>query len=116
MYRVNSSTQLVCEIMHKITRWWDMEYKELNSYDDWLDWLLSIRLPMKQKQAFEGVCYIVWWYIWNWRNRTIFGQKIPPKAIMFDEVVSCSFFWIRFRSKTSFSWIEWLKNPNLILL
>ena len=102
--------------MHKITRWWDMEYKELNSYDDWLDWLSSIRLPMKQKQAFEGVCYIVWWYIWNWRNRTIFGQEIPPKAIMFDEVVSRSFFWIRFRSKASFSWIEWLKNPNLISL
>ena len=28
------SCQLVCEIMHKITRWWDMEYKELNSYYD----------------------------------------------------------------------------------
>nr|GEV37581.1 RNA-directed DNA polymerase, eukaryota [Tanacetum cinerariifolium] len=106
----------VTELMRLISRWWDIEYKEVNSYQDWLEWLVSIRLPVNQKQAFEGICYIVWWYIWSWHNKSIFGQLIPPKMNMFDEVVSRPFFWMRFRSKVNFSWIEWLKNPNLILL
>nr|GEX05301.1 hypothetical protein [Tanacetum cinerariifolium] len=44
---------LVTELMRLISRWWDMEYKEVNSYLDWPEWLVSIRLPVNQKQAFE---------------------------------------------------------------
>nr|GEU80903.1 RNA-directed DNA polymerase, eukaryota [Tanacetum cinerariifolium] len=45
---------LVTELMRLISRWWDMKYKEVNSYQDWLEWLVSIRLPVNQKQASEG--------------------------------------------------------------
>nr|GEW14145.1 RNA-directed DNA polymerase, eukaryota, reverse transcriptase zinc-binding domain protein [Tanacetum cinerariifolium] len=39
----------------KITRWWDMDYMEINSFEEWLEYVSSIRLPLKQKQIFEGI-------------------------------------------------------------
>ncbi|GKE33508.1 RNA-directed DNA polymerase, eukaryota, reverse transcriptase zinc-binding domain protein [Tanacetum coccineum] len=110
------SCQFSSQIMRKITRWWDLVYREINSYEEWVDWMLNIRLPSKLKQIFEGICYIVWWYTWIWRNQSIFGQETRPKALMFDDIVSRSFYWIRSRCKAKFSWIDWLKNPNLISL
>ncbi|GJZ21179.1 hypothetical protein Tco_0558218 [Tanacetum coccineum] len=89
-----------------INRWWEVDHREFDSYDEWLEWLASIRLPMKVKKVFEGICVIVWWYTWNWRNKKIFGHETSPKARIFDEIVSRRFHWIRFRSKASFSWNE----------
>nr|GEU68778.1 hypothetical protein [Tanacetum cinerariifolium] len=108
------SCKFIRDIMLKINRWWEVDHREVDSYDEWVEWMSSIRLPIKVKKVFEGICYIVWWYIWNWRNMKIFGHETSTKASIFDEVVSWSFHWIRFRSKASFSWIEWFKNPNLI--
>ncbi|GJV95904.1 RNA-directed DNA polymerase, eukaryota, reverse transcriptase zinc-binding domain protein, partial [Tanacetum coccineum] len=76
------------EIMSKILRWWDLGYQEINSYEEWTDWMLSIRLPYNLKKVFEGVCYIVWWFIWDWRNQAIFGPGFGAKSMMFDDIVS----------------------------
>ncbi|GJZ98268.1 hypothetical protein Tco_0670721 [Tanacetum coccineum] len=40
------------EIMSKILRWWDLGYQEINSYEEWTDWMLSIRLPYNLKKVF----------------------------------------------------------------
>ncbi|GKD26607.1 RNA-directed DNA polymerase, eukaryota, reverse transcriptase zinc-binding domain protein [Tanacetum coccineum] len=106
------SNQIMCKIM----RWWELDYREINSYEAWVEWMLSIRLPSKLKKVFEGTCYIVWWFIWIWRNQLLFGQDSRSKSLMFDDIVSRSFYWIRSRCKAKFSWIDWLKNPNLITL
>ncbi|GJV26540.1 RNA-directed DNA polymerase, eukaryota, reverse transcriptase zinc-binding domain protein [Tanacetum coccineum] len=110
------SCKMISNVMRKITRWWDLEYMEINSFEDWCQWISSIRLPVKQKHVFEGICYIVWWYTWNRRSLKIFGQEDPSMANVYDEVVYRSFYWIRFRCKAKFSFIDCLKNPNLILL
>ncbi|GKB98503.1 RNA-directed DNA polymerase, eukaryota, reverse transcriptase zinc-binding domain protein [Tanacetum coccineum] len=110
------SCKFVSDVMRKISRWWDMEYQELNSFEDWRQWISTLRMPSKLKQVFEGICYIVWWYIWNWRNILIFGREDLSKANILDEVVSRSFYWIRYRCKAKFSFIDWLKTPNLISL
>nr|GEV80149.1 RNA-directed DNA polymerase, eukaryota, reverse transcriptase zinc-binding domain protein [Tanacetum cinerariifolium] len=34
---------------------------------------------------------------------------------VYGEVIYHSFYWIRFRCKAKFSFIDWLKNPNLVL-
>ncbi|GJV73199.1 kinesin-like protein KIN-13B [Tanacetum coccineum] len=39
------------EIMSKISRWWDLGYQEINSYEEWTDWMLSIRLPYNLKKG-----------------------------------------------------------------
>nr|GEU79644.1 RNA-directed DNA polymerase, eukaryota, reverse transcriptase zinc-binding domain protein [Tanacetum cinerariifolium] len=114
-----SKTRWIKEVPIKINvhAWkWDLEYREINSFEDWCQWISSIRLPVKQKHVFEGICYIVWWYTWNWRNIKIFGQEDPSMVNVYDEVVYRYFYWIRFRCKAKFSFIDWLKNPNLVLL
>ncbi|GJR25752.1 RNA-directed DNA polymerase, eukaryota [Tanacetum coccineum] len=36
------SCELSKQIMCKISRWWDLVYWEINSYEEWVDWMLSI--------------------------------------------------------------------------
>nr|GEY21713.1 RNA-directed DNA polymerase, eukaryota [Tanacetum cinerariifolium] len=71
------------EILHKISRWWDVSYTEVSSYEEWLDWILNLWLSVKYKQIFEGVCYVMWWHIWSFRNKSIFGSEYPSKAVIF---------------------------------
>ncbi|GJZ68953.1 RNA-directed DNA polymerase, eukaryota, reverse transcriptase zinc-binding domain protein [Tanacetum coccineum] len=104
------------DILHKISRWWDISYMEVSTYEEWLEWILNIRLPIKHKRIFEGVCYMMWWHIWSFRNKCIFGSKFPSHAVIFEDVQSCSFYWCRYRCNSSFSWIEWLKNPHIVSL
>nr|GEV93681.1 RNA-directed DNA polymerase, eukaryota [Tanacetum cinerariifolium] len=41
------SCKMISDVMRKITRWWDLEYRETNSFEDWCQWISSIRLPVK---------------------------------------------------------------------
>ena len=107
---------IVREVLRLVSCWWDVSFMEVSTYEEWLDWLVNLRLHSKNKQLLEGVCYIMWWLIWNFRNKIIFDQTPPSKASIFDEVVARSFNWCRYRCKASFSWIDWLKNPNLVTL
>ncbi|GJY19607.1 RNA-directed DNA polymerase, eukaryota [Tanacetum coccineum] len=69
------------EVFHSISNWWDINFMELSSYEDWLEWLLNLRLSSKHKKMIEGICYIMW-----------------------------------YRSKASFSWVDWIENPHLVTL
>nr|GFA64179.1 RNA-directed DNA polymerase, eukaryota, reverse transcriptase zinc-binding domain protein [Tanacetum cinerariifolium] len=104
------------KVVKLVTRWWNVSDEEFDSYDDWVAWLVSIRLPMKNKKMLEGVFYVMWWLLWLFQNKIIFEDKAPKKEMFFDDVVSKSFCWRRHRCNASFGWNDWLKNPNLILL
>ncbi|GKC19946.1 RNA-directed DNA polymerase, eukaryota, reverse transcriptase zinc-binding domain protein [Tanacetum coccineum] len=104
---------MVRDIIRKITRWWDITYIEADSYEDWLNWLVNLRLSSNYKQALEGVFYVMWWHVWQYRNKYIFEAVSSPKAMIFEDIVSRSFYWCRNRCKASFSWNDWLKNPYL---
>ncbi|GKC73941.1 RNA-directed DNA polymerase, eukaryota, reverse transcriptase zinc-binding domain protein [Tanacetum coccineum] len=104
------------ELFRKITRWWDINFLEVSSHEEWTDWLLNLRLLSKHKKLLEGVCYVMWWHIWNFRNKSVFGASIPSKAAIFEDIVASSFHWCKHKCKASFSWLDWLKNPILITL
>ncbi|GKD13173.1 hypothetical protein Tco_1197580 [Tanacetum coccineum] len=53
------SCKFVSDVMRKISRWWDMEYQELNSFEDWRQWISTLRMPSKLKQVFEGGEWII---------------------------------------------------------
>ncbi|GJX07773.1 hypothetical protein Tco_0195705 [Tanacetum coccineum] len=55
-------------------------YTDVSSYEEWLVWMLNLRLSVKYKLSFEGVCYVMWWHVWSFRNKSVFGLKIPSKA------------------------------------
>ncbi|GKC08863.1 gypsy type transposase [Tanacetum coccineum] len=107
---------VVRQIMRKISSWWNIDYLDVNSYEEWQVWLVSIRIQSKLKGVLEGVYYGLWWYMWNFRNKLLFDKKIPKKALIFDNLVSSSFYWCKFRCKASFKWDDWLKNPYIVLV
>ncbi|GKA57666.1 hypothetical protein Tco_0756854 [Tanacetum coccineum] len=80
------------QIMRKISSWWNIDYSDVNSYEEWQVWLVSIRIQSKLKGVLEGVYYGLWWYMWNFRNKLLFDKKIPEKALIFDNLVSSSFY------------------------
>ncbi|GKE18749.1 RNA-directed DNA polymerase, eukaryota, reverse transcriptase zinc-binding domain protein [Tanacetum coccineum] len=108
--------EMAQKVSHLINRWWDVPDSEFDSYASWKVWVTNIRLPGKTKLMFEGVYNVMWWLLWWYRNQKIFEAKAPNKAVFFDDVIAKSFYWCRYRSKASFSWNDWLKNPNLIIL
>ncbi|GJT61375.1 RNA-directed DNA polymerase, eukaryota, reverse transcriptase zinc-binding domain protein [Tanacetum coccineum] len=55
-----STCQIARYIIHLITSWWNIPYMEVSSYEEWLVWILSLRLSIKHKRIFEGVCYVTW--------------------------------------------------------
>ncbi|GKA39068.1 hypothetical protein Tco_0731619 [Tanacetum coccineum] len=107
---------VVRHIIRKISSWWNIDYSDVNSYEEWRVWLVSIRIQSNLKGIREGVYYGLWWYMWNFHNKLLFDKKIPEKALIFDNLVSTSFYWCKFRCKASFKWDDWLKNPYIVLV
>ncbi|GJU80138.1 RNA-directed DNA polymerase, eukaryota, reverse transcriptase zinc-binding domain protein, partial [Tanacetum coccineum] len=50
---------MVRQIVRKITRWWDVPYVEVESYEDWYNWLVNLRISSMHKQMFEGIDKLV---------------------------------------------------------
>ncbi|GJX62629.1 putative RNA-directed DNA polymerase, eukaryota, reverse transcriptase zinc-binding domain protein [Tanacetum coccineum] len=59
------SCQFATEIFTQISRWWDVNNSEISFYEEWLDWLLNSRLQSKRRKLLDGVCYVMWWFLWN---------------------------------------------------
>ncbi|GJU76032.1 RNA-directed DNA polymerase, eukaryota, partial [Tanacetum coccineum] len=79
-------TRLVC-------RWWDLDFHSFNSYTDWQGWFKQLRLGAKSKEVLEGVFYVSWWSLWNFRNHLLFADSNPRKDAIFDEIVLRTFNW-----------------------
>ncbi|GKA14104.1 RNA-directed DNA polymerase, eukaryota [Tanacetum coccineum] len=48
------------DLYHKIASWWDINYSEFSSYEEWLEWLLNMRIQYDRKKILEGVVRINW--------------------------------------------------------
>ncbi|GJZ83158.1 hypothetical protein Tco_0648331 [Tanacetum coccineum] len=79
------------DIFRKIASWWDVNHPRVSSFEEWEMWISSLTLSSRRKQLFEGIIYIGWWSIWNFRNQVVFGSTIPSKAFLFDDIVARSF-------------------------
>nr|GEV26566.1 RNA-directed DNA polymerase, eukaryota [Tanacetum cinerariifolium] len=110
------SCSLVRHLYRKISAWWDVPFRDVHSYMEWLEWLVTMRLSSKLKDILEGVFFVLWWLIWSFRNKVLFDTKKPQKATLFDDIASISFYWCKIRCKASFSWNDWFKNPYLIIV
>ncbi|GJY38021.1 RNA-directed DNA polymerase, eukaryota [Tanacetum coccineum] len=85
------SCTMARDVYKLITRWWEVPDLIVDSYEGWLSWITEVRLPKKNKKMLEGVCYVMWWLLWWFRNKKIFEGKQIKKAMFFDELVSyCS--------------------------
>ncbi|GJR68317.1 RNA-directed DNA polymerase, eukaryota, reverse transcriptase zinc-binding domain protein [Tanacetum coccineum] len=57
------SCSLACQVWRKILLWWELDDSVFHSYNEWLNWLVNIRLPKHLKEFLEGICYVMWWLI-----------------------------------------------------
>ncbi|GJT27100.1 RNA-directed DNA polymerase, eukaryota, reverse transcriptase zinc-binding domain protein [Tanacetum coccineum] len=110
------SCDMAKRVSQLIARWWDVPHIDIDSYGNWRSWIDNIKMPKSNKSMLEGVFYVTWWLLWNFRNKKIFEGHNNKKVTFFDEVICNSFYWCRYRSKKSFSRDEWIKNPSLISL
>nr|GEV68877.1 RNA-directed DNA polymerase, eukaryota [Tanacetum cinerariifolium] len=108
--------ELASGITRLICRWWDLSWSPMSSYSEWLSWFKNIRLYSKSKVLLEGVFYIAWWSVWNFRNHLLFSDKAPRKDVIFDDIVTRSYSWCHSRCNISFSWSSWLQHAHLISL
>nr|GEZ27482.1 RNA-directed DNA polymerase, eukaryota [Tanacetum cinerariifolium] len=46
------------QTVRMITRWWDVPYGEVDSYEDSINWFVNLRLSYKHKHMLEGVFYV----------------------------------------------------------
>ncbi|GJZ48791.1 RNA-directed DNA polymerase, eukaryota [Tanacetum coccineum] len=110
------SCSMASDLFRLICRWWDLGWSPLGSYAEWLSWFKNIRMGSILKSILEGVFFVSWWCIWNYRNQLLFTSRKPRKTVIFDDIVARSFAWCNARCKMSFSWDSWLQHPNLISL
>ncbi|GJY63502.1 RNA-directed DNA polymerase, eukaryota [Tanacetum coccineum] len=92
------------DIQKLICRWWNLDVHPYESYEDWLSWFKSIRLGSKTKEVLEGVFYVSWWSLWNFRNQFLFASPIPRKDTIFDNIVLRSFYWCVARCNRTLNW------------
>nr|GEY66251.1 RNA-directed DNA polymerase, eukaryota [Tanacetum cinerariifolium] len=84
---------IVRSVFYRICRWWDLEGQDLESFADWQDWFLSIRMLAGSKNLLDGVFATFWWYMWGFRNRLVFDTSPQRRSVIFDEIVALSFNW-----------------------
>ncbi|GJV17997.1 RNA-directed DNA polymerase, eukaryota [Tanacetum coccineum] len=84
---------LARDVTRSVCRWWDLDFHSFNSYTDWQGWFKQLRLGAKSKEVLEGVFYVSWWSLWNFRNHLLFADSNPRKDVIFDEIVLRSFNW-----------------------
>ncbi|GJT65759.1 RNA-directed DNA polymerase, eukaryota [Tanacetum coccineum] len=104
------------KISKLINRWWDVPFMDINSYGEWRSWIDNVKLPKKNKSMFQGIYFVMWWLLWNFRNKKMFEAKPKSKETFFDEIICSSYYWCRYRCNTLFNWDDWYKNPSLISL
>ncbi|GJV39382.1 serine/threonine-protein kinase ATR, partial [Tanacetum coccineum] len=96
-----SARQLMCYV----ARWWDLVVPDLNSYIVWLGWFNNICLSRSIKDILKGVCYVMWWVMWRYRNQILFGTNPPRLDLLFDEIVRLSYTWCSNRCNFKFDWV-----------
>ncbi|GJT72715.1 RNA-directed DNA polymerase, eukaryota [Tanacetum coccineum] len=88
---------LARDVTRLLCRWWNLGVQSFSSYAEWLVWFNSVRLASNLKVILEGVFYVTWWSLWNFRNQLLFASKKPRKESIFDDIVLRSFCWCKAR-------------------
>ncbi|GKA48149.1 RNA-directed DNA polymerase, eukaryota [Tanacetum coccineum] len=107
---------LARDVTRLLCRWWNLGVQSFSSYAEWLVWFNSVRLASNLKVILEGVFYVTWWSLWNFRNQLLFVSKKPRKESIFDDIVLRSFCWCKARGSSKLRWDSWIQHPYLISL
>ncbi|GKC99674.1 RNA-directed DNA polymerase, eukaryota, reverse transcriptase zinc-binding domain protein [Tanacetum coccineum] len=100
------SCEMAKDLWALLAKWWSLNIPICSNFSEWSSWLDSLHLSSKKKLFLDGVGGTLLWSIWNFRNRLLFTDPPPKKAVLWDTIVSQSFLWISSRNpKLNFSWV-----------
>nr|GEZ42040.1 RNA-directed DNA polymerase, eukaryota, reverse transcriptase zinc-binding domain protein [Tanacetum cinerariifolium] len=91
------SCSMSMDLVRLFGRWWNIHVPNLGDPSSWDLWFKGLNLSSNQKQIIEAFFVSMWWHIWKFRNASLFTLKKPRKAMIFDDIVSHTFFWVNSR-------------------
>lgn len=98
-----------------IFRWCGLPHTDFDNVNSLLDFAAQWGNCPKKKKILVAICYTLLWCIWKARNSKIFNNLQQSAAVIADDVISLSFFWIINRCNRSWgfkpSWANWLCSP-----
>ncbi|GKC28240.1 RNA-directed DNA polymerase, eukaryota [Tanacetum coccineum] len=106
------SCTMTVDLVRLFGRWWNIQVPHLDDPSSWDLWFKGLNLSINQKRFIEASFVSMWWHIWKFRNASLFSLKKPRKAMIFDDIVSHTFFWVNSRcSNFKISMDSWLIDP-----
>nr|GEV69974.1 RNA-directed DNA polymerase, eukaryota, reverse transcriptase zinc-binding domain protein [Tanacetum cinerariifolium] len=76
--------------------WWNIHIPSFGDPSLWETWFNGLNISSLQKRILEATFVFMWWHIWKFRNSSLFSLKKPRKEVIFDDIVSHTFFWVKF--------------------
>ncbi|GJY27461.1 RNA-directed DNA polymerase, eukaryota [Tanacetum coccineum] len=89
---------LARDVWALVGRWWTLHFPSVLTIRELMSWVDDTRLHILAKKVLHVVVGTTAWSIWNFRNRNVFQEEKPKKALLFYSIVSTSFFWLSNRN------------------
>nr|GFC10132.1 hypothetical protein [Tanacetum cinerariifolium] len=100
------SCELASKLWALLANWWAIDIPLCANLADWFSWIDSSPTSAKVRVFLDGVGWVLLWSIWWFRNHLVFSTNPPKKNLIWDHVVSQSYFWISSRStKVKINWL-----------
>nr|GFA21609.1 RNA-directed DNA polymerase, eukaryota, reverse transcriptase zinc-binding domain protein [Tanacetum cinerariifolium] len=100
------------DLAQLIGRRWNIHIPIFDDPSSWDSWLNGMNLSSMQRRILETTFISMWWHIWKFRNLTLFSSKKPRKDMIFDDIVSHTYFWLSNRCRSfNVSMDVWLNDP-----
>ncbi|GJY54937.1 RNA-directed DNA polymerase, eukaryota [Tanacetum coccineum] len=64
------------DLLSKVARWWELELLDIHAYEDWLSWLITLRLSKRLKDILKGHAHRS-----QSRNSNRQQQQVPPTFV-----------------------------------
>ncbi|GJZ47035.1 ALP1-like protein isoform X1, partial [Tanacetum coccineum] len=76
----------------KVCRWWEVDFMEVHTFDEWVSWIVNLQIPIKHKRRIRGKGVVVprlgaklWHKIEPWRTTPCYDvQPIPEYFTYFS--------------------------------
>ena len=111
------SCPMAMDLWSLLARWWGMDIPFMSTMEDWYIWVDNVKCRSVVKRCLAMVGLVTCWAIWCFRNKVLFNQDKPRKALIWEFIQSQSFLWITSRSsksKFNISWVDWISFPYVI--
>ncbi|GKC26012.1 RNA-directed DNA polymerase, eukaryota [Tanacetum coccineum] len=103
---------LARDVWALVGRWWSLDFPSVLTIRELISWVDDTHLHTLAKKVLHVIVGTMAWSIWNFRNRNVFQEEKPKKALLFYSIVSTSFFWLSNRNnKFRINWIGFLQDP-----